>query len=252
MKNTKLLLSSLLACAALTSANAEIVADIGGDYIDASTLPAGWSYLYSNAATGGTEVELTANTLVGNAGNLGFEGDSTQNTPAILGAITAVDGELEVFTDGFEGHAAVVGTDLVLHPGNTAPTSFVIARYTFSAADMLYGTTADISGAFRDLGGGTTGVAELSIIASVYHNSTVLFSATGSAGRLFQADGTFNIGDVTVAEGDSISFVVDRNGHYAGDETALSGKVSIPEPSSYALLLGSLGMVMVFARRRRA
>ncbi|MGJ8633667.1 MAG: PQQ-dependent sugar dehydrogenase [Luteolibacter sp.] len=200
------------------------VADAAADYISSTSEPEGWDYLYSSAATGGSEVTLTANNNVGNAGNAGFEGPSTLNTPAILGAIDG-GSEFEIFNDGLQSNAGVVGTDLLFHPGNDTATSFVIARYTFSAADILNGNIATIEGSFRR--GSTTGNG---INASVYHNTSSLYSVTSST-NLTEANGTFSISDVTVAEGDTISFVVDRNGNYGGDETALQASIAIQTSS---------------------
>ncbi|MDF7799037.1 DUF2961 domain-containing protein [Pontiellaceae bacterium B1224] len=215
-----------------------IIADVAYDYTTApgygagstapTTPPTGWEYLYSSAASGGTEVALTPRNPVGNAGNRGFEGPAANNTPAVLGGI-AGGSEFEIFSDGQAFNAGVVGDDILLHPGNSAATRFVIVRYTISAADMLNGTTASISGNFRrgnsvDNGG---------ISASVYYNTVSIWTvdSTASGGTdLPREDGAFVLTGLTVAEGDTISFVLDSNGNYGGDETALTGMVVIESP----------------------
>ncbi|MGJ8673369.1 PQQ-dependent sugar dehydrogenase [Rubritalea sp.] len=205
------------------------VADAASDYSSSTSEPDGWDYLYSSAATGGNEVALTADNNVGNAGNAGFEGSSLNNTPAILGAIDG-GSEFEIFNDGFGFNAGIVGTDLLFHPGNDTATSFVIARYTISAADLLNGTSATVEGSFRR---GSTSANGIN--ASVYHNTSALFSVnsstTGSDDSLSEADGSFSISDLAVAEGDTISFVVDRNSGYSGDETALQASIAIQTSS---------------------
>ena len=80
--------------------------------------PTGWDYLFSDAASGGTEVSLTPAVGVGNADGEGFgstEGGS--GTPNVLGSIAGTATDFGLF-NGF-GHAGVVGEDLILHPGNT-------------------------------------------------------------------------------------------------------------------------------------
>ena len=79
----------------------------------------------------------------------------------------------------------------------------------------------------------------------------------GTPRLLLQTAGTFNLTGLTFSEGDTIDFVVDNNGFFGGDETALQAVISadvvevagVPEPSSLMILVaGSLGLVM---RRRR-
>lgn len=224
-----------------------VLADIAYDYTTApgyvgdstapTAPPTGWEYLYSTAPTNGTEMALTPQSGVGNAGNSGFEGPSANSTPAVLGGI-AGGSAYEIFTDGSAAHAAVVGTDLLLHPGNDAATAYVVARYTFSEADIAVGSVVSISGSFRDLAGGTGGGGANSITADIFHNATSLFSTNGAAGRLFEADGTFSISDLTIAAGDTISFVVGNNGGYGGDETALTGRIEVQSISPPVLLPG--------------
>jgi hypothetical protein len=251
---------------------AGVVANIGADYATASgygvsnaptAAPTGWAYLSSDAATGGTESALTAETVVGNVGNTGFgvSGISTYNV-GVLGNVTAAGQQYELFDDGYDGNGGnrpmgnegVVGTDLLLQPGDNAGTEYMIVRYTFSAADILNGTTANISGSFRELTG-RTGRNTDSITASVYLNTASQFSVVGGTtagtdGYLTQADGTFNITGLTVAEGDSVSFVVFGNGNATSDETALRGSIEvIPEPATLGMV-AIVGGGLVFIRRR--
>ena len=282
MRKTCFLL--LAACSAFLSSNpnasADIIADAAGDYVAAAgsdtatltTLPPGWSYFYSSDANGGTEVALTPGVvgflpnLTGdaNSSNRGFVGaDNGEPAAAVQG--TNPDGdpaEFVIFSDG-QANNAVVGTDLLLHPpggffnNESSTNDFVIARYTVSATDLL-ANSGSISGSFRELiEGGRNPAAENSVDVSIYQNSTELFDAQGGVDTprfLEQAAGTFNLTGLTFSEGDTIDFVVDNNGFFGGDETALQAVISadvvgVPEPSSLAILVaGSLGLVM---RRRR-
>ncbi|MFC7337813.1 PQQ-dependent sugar dehydrogenase [Haloferula chungangensis] len=197
------------------------VADAAADYTGPNSLPAGWQYFKSTAASGGSEVALAANQPVGNSGNVGFGGGGALDSASILGS----GSPYQLYTGA--GHGGVAGSDLLIQPGNNSDDAFIIARYTISATDFAGGSSATVSGSFRDLQGG----ANDSVAVSVYHNSTSLFSATGSAGRLY-ADGSspsgiFDISGITVAEGDTISFVVGNNGNYGGDETALQASIVV-------------------------
>ena len=198
------------------SANAGIVAAAGGDWVDATAEPAGWDYLGSDAATGGTEFSLTPSTGIGNSGATGFSGLGVNNMGAILG--DNVDGnQYEIWNDGDVNHGGVVGTDLLMHPDNSAAGRYVIARYTLSVAG-----TATISGGFH----GTKGAR----IGSVYHNGAALYtSADTTPDRA--STGAFNT-NATVAIGDTISFVLDSGGNYAGDETSLRATIDVDLPGA--------------------
>ena len=215
----------LLSLAALP-ANATTIADIAGDYTGPGTLPAGWTYFYSNLASGGTEGALTPNLTIGSPGGLGFgtSPGGTLNLPGVKDASTTI------FADG-SSNAPVLGTDLLLHPGPDAATSTVILRYTISAAKIAsYGSSASIAGSFRDLVNPTGGN---SVTVSIYHNTTRLFTKSGTVGTLTQANGTFNISGLTVAATDTISFVLNSNNEWGADESALRGTIALaPAPTS--------------------
>ncbi|MGJ8723164.1 MAG: PQQ-dependent sugar dehydrogenase [Roseibacillus sp.] len=202
-----------------------IVADTAADYIDAATFPTGWQYFEATAASGGTEAALAANQSVGDSANIGFGGAGDVDSASILGS----GSPYRLYSSA--GHSGVAGTDLLIQPGNDSDDAFIIARYTISAADIANGVNAEIAGSFRDLQGGTSGNGGNSVAVSVYHNSTSLFSATGSAGRLFEVDGTFLLSNVVVAAGDTISFVVGNNSHFGGDETALQATIELSSSS---------------------
>ena len=285
MKLTKIYTGVLFALAFCTcgiaGAQTTVVtlADAAADYVeslsavdaepdvdaDPTPFPAGWTYLVSDTASGGSERELAALAGVGNGGNTGFgtEGSGFQ-IPAVLGNQNLGE-QFEVFGDGFDGNGGnvptgnegVVGVDLLMVPGfvNEADPqleegelgdSFVIARYTISAAEAsgAVAETGSITGNFRDL------VARDPINANqggsvdvfIYQNGNVLFSVDrpndiANGGMLLQADGTFNITGLTFAAGDTIDFIVGNNENVGGDETALQASISV-ESSGGGVLLG--------------
>jgi arylsulfatase A-like enzyme len=198
----------------LTRQGMDGVVDAANEYIDASGFPYGWQYMESSSPAGGSEVALTSNTIVGSEGNTGFAGNGSA---AVLGRADAGDYVVE---SSNTANAAVEGADLLVVPDE----KYVIVRYTIDENDISFGkTSANIAGSFRELVGGTS---DSSVGVYVYHNELELFAATGSAGRLLKEAGTFNLTNVTVAAGDTISFVVGKNGGSSADnEVALTAAV---------------------------
>ncbi|MDA8563271.1 hypothetical protein N9L06_02340 [Mariniblastus sp.] len=227
------------------------IADAAADYVAALSsvdaaptgLPSGWTYLSSDANTGGTEAELTILPGIGNANNTGFGTDGANfEIPAVVGN-NDVSAQFEAFNDGFDGggnsisgNQGVVGEDLLMVPGFGTDDQFVIARYTISAADLVDSVpgTGSIVGSFRDLvfRAAVNSNSQGSVDVFVFHNGTPVFSVDrdnvpATAGRLTQADGTFNVTGLSFAPGDTISFVVGNNGVIGGDETALQASIAI-------------------------
>lgn len=227
------------------------VADLAADYTGPTSPPSGWEYLVASSPTSSTTA-LSSNQPVGIEGHNGFGGDGTSGSASILGSRTDND-PYRLYSDA--GHNGVEGEDLLFHPGNDSDDDNIIARYTISAGDVALGTKATISGSFRDLQGNTGGNGAGSVRVYVYHNSSELFDVTGSAGRLTEANGTFNLTGITVTEGDTIDFIVGKNSHFSGDETAVKANISV-EPSmipvvanddSFGVLIGSTTLLDVLA-----
>ncbi|MGJ8639188.1 MAG: sulfatase-like hydrolase/transferase [Opitutaceae bacterium] len=190
---------------------------LGRGFINGSTLPGGWQFLYASEASGGTEVAMTAGSTVGTQFNTGFAGAASA---ALIG--NASTGTFAINTAN-TGNGGVLGTDLLVVPDENASSDFVIVRYTVEEQNVSFGyTNATITGSFRDLVGGTS---DDSVSVHVFHNNTELFTATGGAGRLSETDGTFDLSDVTVAANDTISFVIGSKGSSEGDEVALRATI---------------------------
>ena len=248
--NTKKVLLNATAAGALTlTSQGALVADAAADYVDNTAPPTGWAYVSGNgSALGSGAITTTPLTPGGTsaAGNPGFNGSSTASTPWVVGDVTGTNA-FQIFTDGASGD---LGSSILVHPGNS-PTLDVILQYTLSTADLSYGTTAIVSGYFRDLQGNTGGGGASSVDVYVFYNNTMLFNATGSAGRLSEVDGTFSEAVSGVVAGGVFSFVADYNGSLGGDETAVKAQISVvPEPSLSVALISCLGIVGLFARRR--
>ncbi|MGD9419249.1 MAG: sulfatase-like hydrolase/transferase [Verrucomicrobiota bacterium JB025] len=195
-----------------------------GDYLDETTVPYGWEYLESSEPVGGTEVALTPGLVVGTAGNTGFAGSGSA---ALLGSATAGSFVIDSANTGNGGEQ---GTDLLVVPDGDSSRDHVIVRYTIDALDVSFGKTrASVTGSFRDLVGGTS---DDSIVVHVFHNETQLFAAAGADGRLLEADGSFELAGLSVAAGDTISFVVGSNGSAVGDEAALNASIDFETESS--------------------
>ena len=60
--------------------------------------------------------------------------------------------------------------------------------------------------------------------------------ALTAGSSLSQADGTFNLTGLTLADGDTIDFVVFNNGNFAADETALQASIT----AETSVLLGDV------------
>lgn len=265
---TKYILPGLMLLSAATGAHSAtvVLGDAAADYVAAAggpnatltTAPTGWSYFGANAANGGTEAALTAG-QVGNQGAAyqGFVGISNNNVAAVYGTNTASSPEFEIFSNG-EGNAAVVGTDLLLHPGGPgAADEFTIVRFTVGDDSLFTAGTGAINGSFREGIIGGNGSRE-SVFTAIYQNSVQLFQVTGGTtaqgtpSQLTQEAGSFSLSGLTFTTGDTIDFVVGANSNNGADESALISSISvdtIPEPST--ALLGGLGVLGLLVRRRR-
>ena len=246
MKKNFLLLAMCSAFLFGTSTNASadiVIANLAADYVSCRgywSCQRAMSYLFSSAATGGTEVALTPNVTVGGDGQVGFGSEGPFGVAAIDGT-NDNGGDFELFNNsnslggasGANNHDAVVGEDLLFHPGQDVATQqYVIARYTVSADDLV-GTTgiASLTSSFQSFndGGQDTGTD-----FEVYLNGGILGTAIDGA-----TVGTGNdVASFAIAAGDEISFVVGSNGNFGGGETAVQGIIRRAGSRSRAILIG--------------
>ena len=131
---------------------------------------------------------------------------------------------------------------LVLHPGNSAAQS---AYAAYSAAALgKYSYTIDLQSVGRDTGNGI-GYTPFTTVGGV------VTLGTRSVLPTYLSTGTLNSTQILTA-GQSFGVIIDFNGDYGGDSTALNFGVSaVPEPATWAMMLLGFGMVGFGLRSRK-
>jgi hypothetical protein len=144
--------------------------------------------------------------------------------------------------------AKVSPTELLVHPGpGTGGNSAVM--FTASTTG-----TYDLSGLLASFDVGQKTGGYFTIINGVLATTTI-----GTAGNLFGGDpnGAAGTSDTlsflaALGAGDSVGVFVDNFNGYTGDTTHLSGSITaVPEPASWAMMLGGFGLVGAAMRRRQ-
>ncbi len=129
---------------------------------------------------------------------------------------------------------------ILMHPGGTsgktgdAPISNAVLRFTASNAGIY-----SVIGDWKSLDIGST-------INYVLKNGTAIFTDTSDA------TSNFNLTNISLANGDTIDFVVSSNGGIDYDTTGLRVTLTgVPEPTTLALFgLGGIGLAGIAKRRR--
>ena len=206
------------------------------DYVAGSLVPpAGWSYHTSNEVINGNESSMTGSSAVGSQGNEGFVGAGNAAV-----AIRDTTGSF-VINSGNTGNNTNSGSDILITTDVSPQNDHTIIRYTITPEDVSFARESlDISGSFRDL---IPGDPSDQVNVAVYHNNTQLFSGSGSNGTLSQVNGSFNLQNLNVNAGDTLSFIVGNEGNSSGDEVALIANLEFNEvsiPTVIDLTLNSL------------
>jgi hypothetical protein len=135
-------------------------------------------------------------------------------------------------------------SQIVMHPGGTSPDAYAdpisnaVLRFTATNAG-IYSVTGDWE--VLDVG---------SRISYVLKNGATLFSSTLNNVTL---SSTFNLSNISLAQGDTIDFVVNSHDGIGSDTTGLRATIAgVPEPATLALFgLGGIGLAGI-AKRLRA
>ena len=159
-----------------------------------------------------------------------------------------VPGATKSTTPSFQYGSVNVPTDrLLVHPGSGNDAAFV--AFTFPTTH-LYRVTAT----FNTQDTSPTGV---NILGFYYDPATMNFIygvPVGSlaAGSPSSTTYTFKNSGLIPA-GIALGFAVDKAGNYGSDSTGVNFTVqSVPEPATWAMMIGGFGLVGAAARRRRS
>jgi hypothetical protein len=199
-----------------------------------------WSY---GTGTGG--LSFTPMTVFSTACE-GAAGISCWQTPTPVDRVPLVAKNMTGSTV-FIYNTVVQPTDVLnVHPG---PVSDAIVRFTAPTSGLY-----SLTGFFETLDTKPNGV-----VLSLFHNNASL-GALPFLGAAAVAPGTpggsisINLG-LNLVAGDRVDFVVNNGGSYYNDSTGLSATFStggVPEPTTWALMIGGFGLAGAALRRRRA
>ena len=229
---------AVFTCAALlaltSQASAATFADFAADFSSTSNPASGWSY-GSTPAIGGPFTLLTQNTTyVGVVDAWNPAGTFWPTVALNTGGATVAFGA---------GDAIVLAAGQgLLHPGPTG--AFADVRY---AAPTSFSGILNVEFAGIDLVGTTTDVHVLK------NGVSLLSGLVGAYGQTVSYTGA-----VTLGSGDYLDFLVGwgSNGNYIDDSTgfraSLTSDGAVPEPATWALMIGGFGLAGAALRRRRA
>ena len=183
---------------------------------------------------GSTDGSIAASTLFDTTGGCVFGPGSTCMHSATANLPQASTG-------GSYPTVSIPGDAIVLHPGNSSSLS-VFSAFVAPVA-QTYQYTIDLQSVGIDT---TNGIGYTFFVddkgALTFGNRATL--TTYGAATTITGTGAF-------AQGDVFGVIIDDNGVYYGDSTALKFNVSaVPEPATWAMMLLGFGMVGFGLRRR--
>ncbi len=151
-------------------------------------------------------------------------------------------------TDGVIGHSSVT-TQLFRTADNTSITVYLDDFYSISSVTLFGGSKASkISGQ----------ITEVNFSPTPEDNTNAQYTITGLPDGEFNPDGIrvndifeFDYPTPLVSQFTMSNFVGDWGGYYSISEIQVSAVSAVPEPATYALMLGGLGLVGFMAMRRR-
>jgi hypothetical protein len=225
---TKFLTGALLASAALAASPA-LAADAFTEFNGTN----GAGGFFYGSAVGTTLIDFDVSASGGNC----FLPNPPAATCLKSSAYSAIPG---VSKGGTFPTVDYSGATLALHPladGNTSADVFA----SFEAATA---GTYSYSIKLQSIGTDTTnGVGYTLFTGDTFGTRSVLNN---------YLDGVTITGRVYLAAGQRLGTVIDANGFYGGDTTALTfGVTAVPEPAQWALMIGGFGLAGIAARRRR-
>jgi hypothetical protein len=238
MWTTKILAGALVASALTVSqANATVLYNAVTDFSLASNPNGAWSYGYGTAGTSFTAMQ---NSFTGGfIGNPNFRYWQSSAPVAHTPLVAANTGGTTISFSTLISPNDV----LLIHPGNQTD---VIVRWTAPSAGYY-----QYSGLFQLLDRSPSGV-----IAQVFTNNLLTFSAnlTGpgaNTGTLTPGQSVAFGGAANLNAGDTLLFAVNRQGNFSNDSTGLKVNISVPEPSTIALIAMALLSMFGFGMMRR-
>jgi hypothetical protein len=227
MKAKAFLIGLMMGVSMLGSAQAAATYDAAADFSSSSNTSSNvWSYGFTTSLADGYGVVLFD--TFSQMGSLSVWSSSTHN---VLGAPAAwIDAN------------AASEQRFAMHPGPNAGADSAVLRFTAPTSGTYTVDGRFFAGDFGAMSGSV-------VLGGLLSNPLFQIGSTTDA-----ASSAFSFATLTLAQGQTLDFLVGNNGSFFGGSTPLSVSItqsvsSVPEPTSLALLLAG-GVVLLVLRRR--